>query len=322
MNDIYSATVIVNNYIPQDQKDHTQDLLRAMIDFSPTSRGRLNICQDIVRCQMEANGTQGDNLATRLRNLSQYYSSNLLVPMRAKGGQTPKTTEHPSRQETMDQETMLNELLMSGRVATRERSTMKNLALRRDNYRSVLSGLVDDISIQAGLVPDTEFASFTQAAHIIPFSFGSNPEQAVVWTVLEHFSGMNVAMDLCEQNINRLSNILTLTMHEHQIFGRLSGWLEAVPDQGHTYRMCSQRRYLEFPQGKVVTFTTTRSEYDLPDPRFIAIHAACAKVLHASGMAEFIDRIIRDLEELKVLAEDGSSDVLFHALSGIAIESC
>ena len=54
----------------------------------------------------------------------------------------------------------------------------------------------------------------------------------------------------------------------------------------------------------------------LPDPRYLEIHAACCRVAHMSGAAEYFDRMTRGLEEIRVLAEDGgSSEVLSHALS-------
>ena len=45
----------------------------------------------------------------------------------------------------------------------------------------------------------------------------------------------------------------------------------------------------------------------LPDPRLLAIHAACAQAVHLSGTAGFFSKEERDLEDIKVLAKDGSS---------------
>jgi hypothetical protein len=55
----------------------------------------------------------------------------------------------------------------------------------------------------------------------------------------------------------------------------------------------------------VITFTTAVPGMALPSPQFLAIHAACAKVCHMCGMAEIIDKILRDSETVKVLSEDG-----------------
>ena len=53
----------------------------------------------------------------------------------------------------------------------------------------------------------------------------------------------------------------------------------------------------------------------LPNSRYLELHAACCKVAHTSGAAEYLDQMIRDVEETKVLAEDGgSADVLDFAI--------
>jgi len=52
----------------------------------------------------------------------------------------------------------------------------------------------------------------------------------------------------------------------------------------------------------------------LPDPELIALHAACARVAHMSGAAEYLDMLERDAEEMTVLASDGSSSYLLRGL--------
>ena len=66
----------------------------------------------------------------------------------------------------------------------------------------------------------------------------------------------------------------------------------------------------------IVQLTTPdRNEYPLPDPRYIAIHAACTRVAHLSCVAEYIEMIFRKMEDAEVLANDGGSgDVLYRAL--------
>jgi hypothetical protein len=43
-----------------------------------------------------------------------------------------------------------------------------------------------------------------------------------------------------------------------------------------------------------------------PLPELLRLHAACAKVVHASGMAKTIEKWLQDLEKIKVLSKDGS----------------
>jgi hypothetical protein len=58
----------------------------------------------------------------------------------------------------------------------------------------------------------------------------------------------------------------------------------------------------------------------LPNPRYLALHAACARVAHLSGAGKYIDAFYRDVETTLVLAKDGSSaKLLAEALSSIHI---
>jgi hypothetical protein len=69
----------------------------------------------------------------------------------------------------------------------------------------------------------------------------------------------------------------------------------------------------------VVTFVA-QAGLPLPDPRYLALHAACARVAHLSGAAEYIETFDRDMETTLVLAKDGSSaKLLAEALSSIRI---
>lgn len=56
-----------------------------------------------------------------------------------------------------------------------------------------------------------------------------------------------------------------------------------------------------------VTFSTSDPALPLPSRDYLAIHAACARIAHMSGAAEYIQKVLRDVEEIKVLAEDGGS---------------
>lgn len=57
--------------------------------------------------------------------------------------------------------------------------------------------------------------------------------------------------------------------------------------------------------GAEVTLTSPdSSKYPLPDPRYLAFHAAIAKVANIAGMAEYLDDILRKYEEIRVLSDE------------------
>jgi hypothetical protein len=61
--------------------------------------------------------------------------------------------------------------------------------------------------------------------------------------------------------------------------------------------------------GKEIHISSTDpTRLEPPLPELLRLHAACAKVAHASGMAEVIDNWLDDLKRFKVLSEDGSKE--------------
>ncbi|CAE6374267.1 unnamed protein product [Rhizoctonia solani] len=310
------AQQTLQDYIPTKDEDLTAPFLQALIECAPTELGRRNICNSILRCL--DNITPEKSLSDLLYKLREHYLTGLIYPMRVKGGKTPQATEQPSRQDSIEDEPILNELYLS--EAKRDCHMLRALVLLRDNYRSVVTGVADLRSAKAGKVSSDLELARAEVAHILPFSLANNQsERTIAWTVLSSFSGMDLTMILGGNDINRLGNVFTLSVSEHELFGGLDFWLEEVVGQGHTYITNSVYRLADVPRGTRVTLVDRGLGLEMPDPRLIAIHAACAKVVHQSGMTGYIDRVLKDMEEAQVLAEDGSSNALTIALSYIAV---
>jgi hypothetical protein len=70
-----------------------------------------------------------------------------------------------------------------------------------------------------------------------------------------------------------------------------------------------------------VTFTTPDPvKYPVPNPEYLAIHAACAKIAHLSGAAELIETFDQDMDDGQMLNPNGTSvDLLEYAISGLQI---
>ena len=101
--------------------------------------------------------------------------------------------------------------------------------------------------------------------------------------------------------------------------------------QDHCYKVCTaedhQRDYVDYFKhlksdssgDLVVTFTSSEGDLELPDPQLLGLHAACARVAHMSGAAEAFDKLERDVEDIEVLASDGTSaHLLDHLLVPLA----
>lgn len=68
-----------------------------------------------------------------------------------------------------------------------------------------------------------------------------------------------------------------------------------------------------------VTFSSNHKDARVPNPKLLALHAACARVAHMSGAAEAFDELERDVEVTRVLAFDGSSaHLLDHLMTPFA----
>jgi hypothetical protein len=75
------------------------------------------------------------------------------------------------------------------------------------------------------------------------------------------------------------------------------------------YRRIPTHYEASLPKDGYVTFTAHDGRYPLPDENLLAVHAAVAAILRASGMAEVIERILQDRDETPCLAADGSTPI-------------
>lgn len=204
----------------------------------------------------------------------------------------------------------------------------------RDGFRCVVTGDYDVSSVKrsrelekaqevenAGLCP-------TECAHIFAESTNANISgsneggnkrhyAAGVWAVMARFGYKNLPGDLNGNKIHRLENVLTLDKSVHDFFDTLELWFEPVKGIPNTYTLHAPRSgYIKAYWKRTVTFTTPDSvKLPVPSPEYLAIHATCCKVAYLSGAGEYIERILREMEDTKVLSQDGASaEALQYAL--------
>ncbi|KAH8082004.1 hypothetical protein BXZ70DRAFT_995927 [Cristinia sonorae] len=216
---------------------------------------------------------------------------------------------------------------------------IKKLALFRDGYRCLLSGVYDRDTIDKNLdFANQYFAwkvhrnSWTQCAYILPdtsqngnkvsqFSRDSEFAPAMI-TSLER-------LDLLGGKVNHPANVLTMEQSLHDGFNSARLWLEPVADLLDTYDLVYSTtiKYGMVPLPDRVTVEVNPEMLklcqekgvpppELPSPVLLGFRAACCRVLHMSGAADQIDLVLQDMEEVGVLAEDGSSaEFLLSAIS-------
>ncbi|PWY91464.1 hypothetical protein BO94DRAFT_462542 [Aspergillus sclerotioniger CBS 115572] len=102
-------------------------------------------------------------------------------------------------------------------------------------------------------------------------------------------------------DIDRPMNALTLTQNLHTLFGRFEITFKYIGP--HTYKIdyVKQDRLLQ-----IVKLPVTRTLYLTPDRNIdppsvdlLKIHHTIAKILHLSAAGEFIDKFLRDMEEME-----------------------
>jgi hypothetical protein len=61
---------------------------------------------------------------------------------------------------------------------------------------------------------------------------------------------------------------------------------------------------------EVIFMSPNPDKYPLPNPRYLAFHAAVAKVVHMAGMAEHLDEILQKTEDIQVLSDESGVEYL------------
>ncbi|QPC69473.1 hypothetical protein HYE68_000225 [Fusarium pseudograminearum] len=211
-------------------------------------------------------------------------------------------------------------------------ASLRGTCLLRDRYRCVISRKFDAAEAerrfqkygennaidQDGILladPGQEF-DYLEVAHILPHSLTRldssgelNSTKAAALAVLNMFDS-GVAHLIEGVDIDRPTNALTLTLSNHMSFGDFRIYFEPVGEMPHTYRIGTFRRAVlakGFPVTRTLFLTEDRS-IDPPSARLLAVHRAIAHILHLSAAGDYIDHVLRDVDEVGIRA-DGSTDL-------------
>ncbi|KZP08743.1 hypothetical protein FIBSPDRAFT_964551 [Athelia psychrophila] len=293
-------------------------VLGYMIIHAPTALGRTNISNAVMSCAT----------TERLADVAKLYVTHFIGCFRSEKGRTPAPSSPPSPSFDIVSDTILHELL----EAPQNHQTAKRLALIRDDYRCVISGRVDmttyktnpevkaawDVRFAQGHIPGM---GTTHCAHIIPESLNHNISgeneggvkhqyAASVWAVMDRFGEVCGIEELNGPDIHCMENVMTMNSNLYDCFDSLDIWLEATQTINQYNVRATRPAFLT--QLGVQNPITLPTNHDLsaPDPRYLKLHAACAQVAHLSGAAEYFDNILKDIEGIRVLAQDGSSSDL------------
>ncbi|KAF8327705.1 uncharacterized protein EI90DRAFT_3066603 [Cantharellus anzutake] len=314
-------------------------VLGYLLLLAPEEEGRRYLASEINPDPVDDSGNKTDDSVVRgdetLCLLAKLYIAAFIRCFRSAKGPTPDPSLHPSHISFEGNVVELSYKLME---PPSSHQMAKHKAIRRDGGRCVATGKYDLLTAQSDAsslefkIPPDAPCCMTEAALIFPSSINrniaggnegaaKNDWAASVWAVMEHFGNVRVLDELNGDNIHRLENVLTLSHDIHSAFDQLKFWFEATNANANEYRLRTLWSRLMVDKDTIVTLTTPDPQcLPLPSPKYLALHAACCKVAHLSGAAEHIDRCFRDLDGMRVLAEDGSNvDVLMFVLEGITV---
>ncbi|KAI2983394.1 unnamed protein product [Aspergillus niger] len=285
---------------------------------------------DFTPCLLYFDGFASWNLeklkSTRdaIENFAEYIIENLLLPLRASSVKTPQPTP-----------ASLSSLQAAATANSAQRlSTLRQSCLIRDHHRCVISRKFDRREAERRLQQNGEDCKdddgnllrnessdrfqFLEVAHILPHSLTSvasdnaelSDSKKNALQILNMFDhGITHLIEY--PKIDSPLNALTLTHDYHQLFGAFKIYFEhtGAPYQ-YEIKSTEQSSFLSDPLLPVVrtlTLSPNRT-IDPPSHRLLAVHRAIACIIKISGAGDYMESILRDIEEVTVKA-DGSTNL-------------
>ncbi|KAF9654326.1 hypothetical protein BDM02DRAFT_3106658 [Thelephora ganbajun] len=305
-------------------------------------------CRSLVKQLKSLPREDGDTAHDVIFKIGQRKLNYLLRMFRTSTKKYPTPSLHPSRPSFDTLEDMTRDCMM---VDSKDYRTARRKALARDDYRCILTGMFDRTSLRFSRELDQLRrgldATFTtiQACHILNESTmqgidptGASEDTAVMSKTDYAVTAMSILRDfgleshaqelLAPDGVHNLGNLLSLAQEVHTYFDNLDLWFEGT-DEPNCYTVCVSDRGIErylrmfghlcVDGGRLYVTFSSNENTRLPDPKLLALHAACARVVRMSGAAEALDELERDVEGTRVLAFDGSSaHLLDHLMSRFA----
>ncbi|KAF8880658.1 hypothetical protein BD779DRAFT_1548252 [Infundibulicybe gibba] len=185
----------------------------------------------------------------------------------------------------------------------------------REQYKCAITGMVDRIYAEKlrgqGLRAPAGFRRSMSVAHIIPPSLSELIENSAE-THVTHMSNMlfcwtGLDMKLLGSHVNAPENAVLMTLDEQLSFERLHIYFDkaAYPTAPNKYTVQMATNLVELSNERTsaeVEFHA-RDGIQPPNPEYLAVHAAFAKVVNICGAAAYVE----DIEDLRNAELDGEN---------------
>ncbi|CAK7212583.1 hypothetical protein SCUCBS95973_001513 [Sporothrix curviconia] len=270
-----------------------------------------------------------EELAPLFFGFAEYLMDSFYLPLQASTRKTPQPS--PDHHSAMLRAQGNAPAVAAGYVETADRlASLRGACLVRDHYRCVISRKFHTLEYlvrdgpdarddEGRLLADESQLDLLDVAHILPHSLmkanagdaAADAARQAALAILNMFDKGVVHM-IDGVDIDRPRNAMSLTHMMHHHFGAFQIYFEPVVDAVNTYRIQSflSPRFnnaLGLPVTRTL-FVTEDHTIDPPSPRLLAVHRAIAHILHLSGAGEYIERLLRDMEE-NLVRSDGTSEL-------------
>ncbi|KAJ6621954.1 hypothetical protein B0H10DRAFT_2214770 [Mycena sp. CBHHK59/15] len=292
-----------------DARYHLDELLAGMLQEAPDPSGKR-----YAAVALHIAHGKGPEAVV---DVAKAWLDNLFLPMLTIA-RSPRAEPASSQTPTID--TTVQRIEGADRS---EQSKLRDTVAGREQNRCAITGAFDRSFVTELLqqgrgqeiptgVPQLRMA----AAHIIPFllnDFSNDTgitseikDAARTWDMLQSWTNLDLRK-LVGSDINSPTNAIFMSADEHYSFGRFHFYLDE-----RAYRAQMVQNGRTFTNGQDSLDVEFRAKEDSgvepPDPQFLRIHAAFAKVLNLCGAAEYFENVERDAESATTLRMDGTTD--------------
>ncbi|CDM35412.1 unnamed protein product [Penicillium roqueforti FM164] len=281
------AQARVSQYKPQQHQQHANFLpvsLNAFITWLPEG-GRECLARDII-------GSKSDN---ELYDIFSNLLTGPATPMRARS-KPPSVSPSPHAKREAHVEAVAATLTQP----EKRTSQFKELCLKRDDNRCVITGELDIEYWEELNRPEEPYFGRTEGAHIIPFCYASWESAEVLYRCFPLVR--QVQEGISTETINDTSNGMTLRANIHDEFRRFTIALKPT----NVYEVKTFPRFPKWdisalPTSSTIHLTQADDAQDvaLPKAALLDCHYRLSEILNASGMGHVIDRYLRDWEDIK-----------------------
>ncbi|KAJ7053922.1 hypothetical protein C8F01DRAFT_1165324 [Mycena amicta] len=258
--------------------------------------------------------SSGDEKDSCVVSVAQAWLDHLMLPMLTMSIDDPASSQTSTLDETVT--------VIESADRTEQQQFRDALAEREEHYCAI-TGYFDRkrahwLGANGKLVPRVPTHKMA-AAHVIPLYLNHFHDArarqigvrlldaATTWDMFRSWTQIDLH-GLIGSKISSPENGIFMTSDDHDFFRSFKFYFdkEAFPENANKYEVrCLRHHQLSSAQtSAIVTFRDKTP----PNPEFVRIHAAFAKVLNLSGAAAYMEDLERDAERMERLHLDGLAD--------------